>query len=120
MLGRLKLTQVAAAIVSLAMPALVDAQDGGRLRVLVPYFTPTQGAERNFGEQATEDLRELMERLPFHVAVSEDEMEDMADKYNIELENVNCLTATQLATQENIPILICGNYTQDAERNFNL
>jgi tetratricopeptide (TPR) repeat protein len=120
MLARLKLTQVAAAIVSLAIPALVDAQDGGRLRVLVPYFTATQGAERNFGEQATEDLREMMERLPFHVAVSEDEMEEMADRFNLELENVNCLTATQLATQLNIPILICGTYTQDAQRNFSL
>ena len=120
MFERLKLTHAAAAIALLAMPTLAAAQDGGRLRVLVPYFEPREGAERNFGEQATEDLREMMRELPFHVAVSEDDMEDLADKYNTDLERVNCLTALQLATQENIPVLICGSYTQDAQRNFTL
>jgi tetratricopeptide (TPR) repeat protein len=117
MFERLKLIPLAVAAV-LAAPSLGDAQD--RQRVLVPYFTASQGAETNFGEQATEDLRELMERLPFHVAVSEDEMEEMAERFRVELEDVNCLTATQLATQLNIPVLICGTYTQDAQRAFTL
>jgi tetratricopeptide (TPR) repeat protein len=118
MLERLKPTPLAAAIALFAMPSLADAQD--RSRVLVPYFTPQQGAERNFGEQATEDLRELMERLPFHVAVPEDEMEDAADRFNIEMDALNCLQATQLAVQLNYPILICGTYTQGADRSFTL
>lgn len=120
MFERLKLTHAAAAIALLAMPTLAEAQDGGRLRVLVPYFEPRDGAERNFGEQATEDLREMMRQLPFHIAVTEDEMEDMADRFNIDLEDMNCLSALQLATQLNIPVLICGSYTQDAQRNFTL
>ena len=120
MLERLKLTQLAAALALLAMPTLADAQDGGRSRVLVPFFEAQQGAERNFGEQATEDLREMMQRLPFHVAVSEDEMEDMADRFRVDVEDIDCLQGMQLAAQVNIPILICGSYTQDAQRNFTL
>jgi tetratricopeptide (TPR) repeat protein len=120
MFERLKLPLPAAAIAMLAIPTLAAAQDGGRLRVLVPYFEAREGAERNFGEQATEDLREMMRQLPFHIAVTEDEMEDMADRFNTDLEDVNCLTATQLAAQLNIPVLICGSYTQDAQRNFTL
>ncbi|MGE0159053.1 MAG: tetratricopeptide repeat protein [Gemmatimonadales bacterium] len=120
MLVRLKLTHAAAVLAMLAVPALAESQDGGRSRVLVPYFEPREGAERNFGEQATEDLREMMRTLPFHVAVTEDEMEDMADRFNVDVEDVNCLTGIQLATQVNIPVIICGNYTQDAERNFTL
>src|SRR5687767_11673200 len=116
MFERLKLTQLAAALALLAMPTLADGQDGGRLRVLVPYFEAQQGAETNFGEQATEDLREMMERLPFHVAVPEDEMEEMAERFNLEVEDIDCTGAIQLATQVNIPILICGSYTQDAQR----
>ena len=120
MFERLNLNHAAAAIALFAMPTWAEAQDGGRLRVLVPYFEARDGAERNFGEQATEDLREMMRQLPFHIAVTEDEMEDMADRFNIELEGMNCLSALQLATQLNIPVLICGSYTQDAQRNFTL
>jgi tetratricopeptide (TPR) repeat protein len=61
-----------------------------------------------------------MRQLPFHIAIPEDEMEDMADRFNQDLEDVNCLTALQLAAQLNIPVLICGSYTQDAQRNFTL
>jgi tetratricopeptide (TPR) repeat protein len=118
MFERLKLTHAAAAIAMVAMPILAEAQD--RQRVLVPFFEAEQGAERNFGEQATEDLREMMERLPFHVAVSEDDMEEMAERFNLELEDIDCTGAIQLATQMTIPIVICGSYTQDAQRNFNL
>lgn len=118
MFGRLKLTHVATAIASFAMPVLAEAQD--RQRVLVPYFEAQGGAERNFGEQATEDLREMMESLSFHVAVPEDEMEEMAERFNRDLDEVDCTTAIQLATQLNIPIIICGSYTQDAQRNFSL
>jgi tetratricopeptide (TPR) repeat protein len=120
MFDRLTLSHAAAALALVAMPTLVEAQAGGRLRVLVPYFEPRDGAERNFGEQATEDLREMMRQLPFHIAVTEDEMEDMADRYNVELEDMNCLSALQLATQLEVPVLICGSYTQDAGRNFTL
>lgn len=120
MLDRLKLSHAAAAIALLAMPTLAAAQDGGRLRVLVPYFEPREGAERNFGEQATDDLRDLMRQLPFHVAVSEDEMEDMAERFRMDVDDLNCLSALQLATQLNVPVLICGSYTQDAQRNFTL
>jgi hypothetical protein len=120
MFERLKLPLPAAAIAMLAIPTLAAAQDGGRLRVLVPYFEARDGAERNFGRQATEDLRELMRQLPFHIAIPEDEMEDMVDRFNTDLDDVNCLTALQLAAQLNVPVLICGSYTQDAERNFTL
>jgi tetratricopeptide (TPR) repeat protein len=62
----------------------------------------------------------MMRQLPFHIAITEDDMEDMADRFNTDLDDVNCLTALQLAAQLNIPVLICGSYTQDAQRNFTL
>jgi tetratricopeptide (TPR) repeat protein len=120
MFARLTLTPVAAALALLAIPTLAETQDGGRLRVLVPYFEARQGAETNFGEQATEDLREMMARLPFHVAVDEDEMEEMAERFRMDVEDIGCTEAIQLATQVNIPVVICGNYTQDAQRNVTL
>lgn len=120
MLGRLKFTQVAAAIALLAMPTLAQAQEGGRFRVLIPYFEPRQGADRGFGRQASEDLREMLSRMPTHVALDEDEIEEQAERFGQEMEDVNCLIALQLAAQINVPVLICGSYTQDAERNSTL
>ncbi len=120
MLGRLKLTQVAAALGLLAMPTLALAQEGGRFRVLVPYFEPRDGANRDFGRQASEDLRRMFERVPTHVALSEDDIEEQAERFNIRMQDLNCISALQLAAQINVPVLICGSYTQDAERNSTL
>ena len=120
MFGRLKLTQVAPAVALLVMPALADAQEGGRYRVLVPYFEAREAADRGFGRQASEDLRELMSTLPTHTALDEDEIEEQAERFNVEMEELNCIQSTQLASAVNIPILICASYTADAERNFTL
>src|SRR5688572_20811404 len=109
MLGRLILTPVAAAMTILVLPALADAQqDGGRSRVLVPYFEAQDGAEENFGRQASEDLREMMLALPFHTPVEEGDMEDQAERFNMDVEDLNCLYAIQLASQINVPVLICA------------
>lgn len=119
MLERLKLTQIAAAV-ALVIPAAADAQEGGRYRVLVPYFEAREGADRGFGRQASEDLRELMVTLPTHVAVTEDDLEEQAERFNMDIEDMNCLLSIQLAAQINIPVLICASYTADAERNFTI
>jgi len=120
MFGRLQLSQVAAAIAFLALPTLASAQDGGRYRVLIPYFEPRDGADRGFGRQASEDLRRLMAEMPTHVAMDVDDIEDQAERFNMDIDELNCLYALQLAAQVNVPILICGSYTQDAQRNSTL
>jgi tetratricopeptide (TPR) repeat protein len=120
MLGRLKLTQVAAAFALLALPTLALAQEGGRFRVLVPYFEPREGANRDFGRQVSEDLREMFRQVPTHVALSEDDIEEQAERFNMDIDELNCLYALQLSAQINVPVLICGSYTQDAERNSTL
>jgi tetratricopeptide (TPR) repeat protein len=119
MLGRLKFTLALAAL-ALALPTLALAQDGGRFRVLIPYFEPQNGADRNFGRQASEDLREMMGSMPTHVAMDEDDIEDQAERFNMDIDDLNCLYALQLAAQIDVPILVCGSYTQDAQRNSTL
>ena len=52
MLGRLKLVLVASAVAAVLVPATVAAQDGGRFRVIIPYFQPLEGARDNFGRDA--------------------------------------------------------------------
>jgi len=117
MLGRLKLIITASAAVAVLAPATVAAQDGGRFRVLIPYFQPLQGARNNFGRDASEELRKLINTLPTHQAMSRGDIEDAAKDFNIRMEDLDCIRTQQLAAQINVPVAICAQYTEDADRN---
>ena len=70
MVGRLKVTLVLAAIATILAPATqITAQEGGRFRVLIPYFTPLEGAKDSFGKDASKELRSLMGTMATHVAM---------------------------------------------------
>jgi tetratricopeptide (TPR) repeat protein len=116
MLGRLKLVIVASAAAAVLAPATVAAQ-GGRFKVLIPYFQPLEGARNNFGRDASEELRKLISTLPTHEAMERKEIEDAAKDFNIRMEDLDCVRTQQLASQLNVPIAICAQYTEDASRN---
>jgi len=117
MLGRLKLVIVASAAAMTLAPAMVAAQDGGRFMVLIPYFQPLEGARNNFGRDASEELRDLINTLVTHQAMERGDIEDEADEFNLDMEDLDCLRTIQLASQINVPVAICATYTEDANRN---
>lgn len=117
MLARLKLVIVASAAAVILAPATVAAQDGGRFRVLIPYFEPLEGSRENFGRDASEELRDLISTLATHEAMERGDIEDAADEYDLDMDEVGCLQAIQLASALNVPIAICASYTEDANRN---
>lgn len=118
MLGRLKLLIVAAAATMILVPATVAAQqDGGRYVVLIPYFQPLEGADNDFGEDASEELRDLINTLPTHQAMDRGDIEDAADEYDRDMDELDCLTTIQLASALSVPVAICATYTEDADRN---
>lgn len=116
MLGRLKLILAASALALVAAPAAAHAQEGGRFRVIIPRFEPQEGADRGFGRDVAEELRDLINTLATHVAMDEDEIEDQADAFNMDMDDLNCLFTIQLAAQINVPVAICASYTEDADR----
>ena len=116
MFGRLKLVLVASAAAVVLAPATVFAQSGGRFRVLIPNFQPLQGARDNFGRDASEELRELMSTLPTHQAMERGDIEDEAKNFNIQMRDLDCLKAIQLASQIRVPVAICATYTETQER----
>lgn len=118
MLGRLKNTLILAAVAMVLGPAaLVEAQDGGRFRVLVPYFEPLEGARDNFGKDASKELRELMDGLPTHRAISENDIKSEVRNFDMRIEDLNCVRARQLASQIDAPVAICASYTEQADQN---
>ncbi len=119
MFGRLKLATAASAAVLLIAPALARAQEtGGRFQVLIPYFEPKNGADDGFGKDASKELRSLINTLPTHEAMSEGDIKDQAKKFNMKIEDLNCLYAVQLASQIKVPVAICGSYTEQPDRSY--
>jgi tetratricopeptide (TPR) repeat protein len=119
MLGRHRLSLAASALALLVAPALLHAQGqaGGRALVMIPYFEVRENADRGFGRSAAEELRELVNTLPTYAPMEEREIRDQARNFNMRIEDLNCLYTIQLATQLNVPVAICANYTEDAQRN---
>jgi tetratricopeptide (TPR) repeat protein len=120
MLGRLKLTLASALAVLavLVVPALAQAQEGGRFRVIIPRFEPRNNADRNFGRDVARDLRDMINTLPTHVAMEERDIQRQADQFNMSMDDLNCLYTIQLAAQINVPVAVCASYTEDAQRNM--
>jgi tetratricopeptide (TPR) repeat protein len=117
MLLRLKLLIVCAAAALFLAPGSVAAQDGGRFVVMIPNFQPLEGARNNFGRDASEELRDLINTLPTHQAMDRGDIEDAADEYDIDMDDLDCLRAIQLASSNGIPIVLCSSYTEDEDRN---
>lgn len=119
MLGRLKLTlMITAAAVILAPAAQVVAQDGGRFKVLIPYFTPLEDAKDKFGKQASKELRELMGSMPTHVALSERDIKDEVKNFDMKIQDLDCIRTRQLASQIDVPVVICASYTEQADKSW--
>ena len=110
MLGRLKLTfALAIGAIAIAPVAELAAQDGGRFRVIIPYFEPLEDADDGFGKDVSKELRKLLEDFPTHVAMEERDIKDEAKRFDMKIEDLNCLYTRQLASQINIPVAICAS-----------
>ncbi|MEX2467972.1 MAG: tetratricopeptide repeat protein [Gemmatimonadota bacterium] len=118
MLGRLKTTLILAVAAMVFGPATVaEAQDGGRFRVLVPYFEPLEGARDNFGKDASKELRELMDDLATHRAIPENDIKDAVRDFDMKIEDLNCIRTRQLASQIDAPVAVCASYTETPDEN---
>jgi tetratricopeptide (TPR) repeat protein len=112
MIGRLtKLFALAAAAILTTQPT--EAQE--RFRVLVPDFYAQGGARANFGRDAAEQLRTQLEALRTHAPITEDDLDDALDEFDLDMEELDCLKTRQLATSMNAQIALCVNYTETGE-----
>ena len=119
MVGRLRLTLIlSAAAILLAPAADLAAQEGGRFRVLIPYFMPLEEADDDFGKDASKELRELISDLATHVAMSENDIKDEVKRFDMKIEDLDCIRTRQLASQINVPVAICASYTEQPDKSW--
>ena len=106
-------------LVALA-PADVLAQDQaqGRFKVLIPHFTPMGDTDDGPGKKMAEELRDLINDLPTHQPVEKGELKDALKRFDIDEDDLNCISAVQLANQINAAVVVCGEYTELADGTF--
>jgi tetratricopeptide (TPR) repeat protein len=109
-LARMGLVFSTAALLSVPfIPSQVEAQDGSRFRVLVANLTPTDGTRDRFGERTSDRLRDILD-LPTHVAMGGRDIDQAARQYDLRLNDLDCVTARQLADLLSVPLVFCGEY----------
>ena len=108
---------VALLLLAIEAPAALEAQQVSRIRVLIPDFFPQQDANKNFGRDMSEDLRELVDGLAAYMAIERDDIRDVLDRLDVEMEDLNCLSTRQLGPQIQAAVAMCANYVeQDRQR----
>lgn len=114
MIGRLKLARMALAALIVAPIATVQAssaqQEMGRVRVLVPDLFPTEGEDKGWGEDVSKELRESINQLATHQPIERNEVRDQLRRFELKMEDLNCIQTIQLAPQMNAGVAFCANF----------
>ena len=118
MVGRLRLTLSLVFTALVVGPATLIAQNQGRFNVLIPYFEPLGGADDDFGKDASEELRDLINTLVTHQPVEEDDIKDEAKRFDLKIEDLNCIRTRQLSAQMNAEVALCASYTENPDKSW--
>ncbi len=86
-----------------------------RYRVLVPDFQPMNDEDDDFGKDLADELRDLIDEMLTHSAVDEDDIKDALKEFDLDMEDLNCITARQLAAQNNYQVVLCARYAGSKE-----
>ncbi|HEX6588579.1 MAG TPA: tetratricopeptide repeat protein [Longimicrobiales bacterium] len=110
-------TGVTFALLALVTAVPVEAQEGGRYRVLVPNLEPQNGARANFGEDVADELRDLINDMNTHAPVEDDEVRTALRRFRIDEDELDCVRSRQLAVQLGAELVMCGTYAPAADRS---
>jgi tetratricopeptide (TPR) repeat protein len=122
MTARLNPLLAIAAAVLLAVPAVfgtsaLEAQEQvGDYRVLIPDFMAEDGNDRGFGERTANELRDRVKNIPGYATVERREIQDAVRKYSLKMEEIDCIKAMQLGTQElEARVAFCVTYASEGD-----
>ncbi len=88
---------------------------------MVTNLMPHENTNDNFGKDLAKEIRKLINELPTHQPVAENEIKDGAKKFDMDMEDLNCIRSLQLATQINAELVMCGEYTENKDaKTFSL
>ena len=104
-----------------SLPADAGAQATERFRVMVTNLMPAEGSDDDFGKDLAKELRKLINEYPTHQPVEEGEIKDKARDFDLDMDDLDCIRALQLATQMNVQLVFCGGYVENKDaKEFSL
>lgn len=101
------------ALLGILLPSGAGAQATERYRVMVTNLVPIDDADDDFGKDLAKSLRKLINEFPTHQPVDEGDIKDMAKKFDLDHDELDCIRSVQLATQMNVELVFCGQYTEN-------
>jgi len=118
--GRLRTGLLAAVAVALTaipiQPNALEAQEASaRFRVMVPDVPPEGNESRKFGERLAEELRNLINDMATHQPVEEKEIKDALKRFDMKMEDLDCIRTRQLGQQIQAELVFCGSYAREGE-----
>jgi tetratricopeptide (TPR) repeat protein len=114
-LGLMALVSISLAAIPLQPHAVSGQQASARFRVMVPEIQPTNGADDKFGERLADRLRELINDMDTHQPIEEKELKNALKQYDLDMEDLDCTAARQLAGLIDAQVVFCGSYAPDGE-----
>ncbi len=84
--------------------------NGGRYEVVVPTFERTGDARADFGEDAAERLRGMIDDLATHRPVPTSDVEALLRRNELSMGELNCVLTRQLTTQLGAEVAACISY----------
>lgn len=91
----------------------------GRFRVLIPDFQPADDdTSDRFGKKLAEELRKNIDELNTHAPVDKDDIEDALSRFKMDMEDLSCIRARQLAQQSNYQVVLCATYSEVQDKVF--
>lgn len=86
-----------------------------RIKVMVANLVPLDRADDDFGKDLSKALREFINDLASHQAIEEKEIRNEAKKYDLDMEDLDCVRSLQLSPQFGANLVFCGAYTEDKQ-----
>jgi len=111
----LALVTVALAAISIQPQTLLAQEASARWRVLVPDTPPQNDASKKFGERFADELRDLINDMATHQPVEEKEIKDALKRFDMKMEDLNCVRTRQLGQQIQAELVFCGSYSREGE-----
>ncbi len=96
--------------------AEAEAQNDTRFRVLIPDMQPRDDdSSRRWGENVANIMRSQIDALGSYVVIDRDEVRELLRDFDVREEDLDCITARQLATQLNAQLVMCGTYQDQGD-----
>ncbi|MGH7501184.1 MAG: tetratricopeptide repeat protein [Longimicrobiales bacterium] len=107
-------------LIGAAMPVTAQAS---RFAVLIPAFANKQGGDEDFGKDTAEEVQKLINEMSTHESYGKGDLRDALRKYGVKEDVLNddeCVPARQLASLVGVELVLCGAFTEVADKNYNV